>query len=156
MSVTRTVSEGGSAFVQEALKKMDPAGKIEKMRPAVQERMRSLLFALAFHGFGKVGVLCTVRTELEQKALYGKGRTAAQCKEAGVPEEYASPGAAIVTWSRPLESMHVHGCAMDIYCGNYQRHEVGGWNEIARSLGLTWGGTWKVDDWGHFETMGGY
>ncbi|PXA90000.1 endolysin [Nostoc sp. 3335mG] len=38
---------------------------------------------------------------------YGKGRTAAQCKAAGVPANYASPAVGKVTWlSNPLASKH--------------------------------------------------
>lgn len=56
------------------------------------------------------------RTLDEQKRLYGKGRTAAQCKAAGVPVHYAHPSEAKVTWT--LRSNHLvkadgYGHALD-------------------------------------------
>lgn len=145
-----------SGLIQVATKKMDPAGKIGKLRPAVQPRMRAMLWLLAYQGYGRVGVLCTVRTVLEQKHIYGKGRTEGQLEAAGISGEYAEPGASIVTWTTPEQSKHVHGMAMDLVVTHYDRKEVDGWADLAKCLGLIWGGTWEVNDWGHFETMGGY
>lgn len=53
-------------------------------------------------------VLEGVRTEEQCFINYGKGRSAAECKAAGVPVKYAKPIADKVTWLKnPLGSKHV-------------------------------------------------
>jgi peptidoglycan L-alanyl-D-glutamate endopeptidase CwlK len=48
-----------------------------------------------------------VRTKERMWALYGKGRTAAECNAKGVPAQYARPKEAKVTWlANPLKSNH--------------------------------------------------
>ncbi|MCG7348920.1 M15 family metallopeptidase [Sphingomonas sp. ACRSK] len=52
-------------------------------------------------------VLEGVRSAEQCYINYGKGRTAAQCRAAGVPDRFAAPGAAKVTWLKnPLNSKH--------------------------------------------------
>jgi peptidoglycan LD-endopeptidase CwlK len=48
-----------------------------------------------------------VRSDEQCYRNYGKGRTAAQCRAKGVPESYANPKVAKVTWlNNPLSSKH--------------------------------------------------
>ncbi|UIS73816.1 endolysin [Pseudoxanthomonas phage PW916] len=105
------------------------------------------------------------RTLDEQKRLYGKGRTAAQCKAKGVPVSYAKPNEAKVTWT--LNSNHIGGRAIDVapyVDGGIQWDDSGKrglWPKIAAAfkqaaseLGvkITWGGDWKgTVDRPHFE-----
>jgi peptidoglycan L-alanyl-D-glutamate endopeptidase CwlK len=53
------------------------------------------------------------RTLDEQMRLYGKGRTAAECHRAGVPESYARPNEAEVTWTIH-GSNHLKNNALDV------------------------------------------
>jgi peptidoglycan L-alanyl-D-glutamate endopeptidase CwlK len=83
---------------------------------------------------------CTTRTQVDQDALWTKGRT--------------TPGA-IVTWT--LKSKHIEGKAFDIailkdgkitWATNDYKPAV----EIGRRVGLDCGGDWfKTKDWPHFQ-----
>ena len=105
------------------------------------------------------------RTRDEQMRLYGKGRTAAQCKAKGVPVEYARPNEAKVTWT--LNSNHIGGRAIDVapyVDGGIQWDDSGKrglWPKIAAAfkqaskelcIPITWGGDWTTTvDRPHFE-----
>lgn len=107
------------------------------------------------------------RTLDEQKRLYGKGRTAAQCRAKGVPAEYARPQDQVVTWT--LNSNHLSGNAIDVapYINGKLEYDDNGklglWLKIAkafkdaaRELGvpIEWGGDWtKTKDRPHFELV---
>lgn len=109
------------------------------------------------------------RTLDEQKRLYGKGRTAAQCVTKGVPATYAKPGEAKVTWT--LNSNHIGGRAIDVapYVDgriNWDDNgRLGLWPKIAlafkqaaKELGvpIQWGGDWTTTvDRPHFELSKG-
>lgn len=85
---------------------------------------------------------------------YGKGRSAAECQEKGVPASYARPTLAKVTWlSNPFASKHVNGKAVDLLPST-------GWNNLtsfdvvaramltaAKELGVSirWGADWDRD-----------
>lgn len=105
------------------------------------------------------------RTLDEQKRLYGKGRTAAQCVAKGVPAAYARPTEAKVTWT--LNSNHIGGKAIDVapyVDGGIQWDDSGKrglWPKIAAAfkqaakelnIRITWGGDWTTTkDRPHFE-----
>lgn len=105
------------------------------------------------------------RTLDEQKRLYGKGRTAAQCVAKGVPAAYARPTEAKVTWT--LNSNHIGGRAIDVapyVDGGIQWDDSGKrglWPKIAAAfkqaakelnIPITWGGDWTTTvDRPHFE-----
>lgn len=106
------------------------------------------------------------RTLDEQKRLYGKGRTAAQCTAKGVPASYARPGEKKVTWT--LNSNHIGGRAIDIapYVGggiNWDEDgKLGLWPKLAKAfkqaakelnVRIEWGGDWGAEnlDRPHFE-----
>lgn len=105
------------------------------------------------------------RTRDEQMRLYGKGRTAAQCRAKGVPASYARPGERKVTWT--LNSNHIGGRAIDVapyVNGGINWDEDGEldlWPKIAAAfkqaaeelgVAIEWGGDWtETVDRPHFE-----
>lgn len=107
------------------------------------------------------------RTLDEQKRLYGKGRTAAQCRAAGVPESYAKPSERVVTWT--LNSNHLSGNAVDVapFVNGALQYDDSGklglWPKIAAAfkqaareldVPIVWGGDWKKTiDRPHFELV---
>lgn len=107
------------------------------------------------------------RTLDEQRQLYGKGRTAAECIRAGVPAAYAKPLEAKVTWT--LNSNHLSGNAIDV-CPFHEGAlnwdddgKLGLWPIIADAfkqaaselnINIEWGGDWKSKiDRPHFELV---
>lgn len=101
-----------------------------------------------------------VRSKEQCYINFGKGRTAAQCKAAGVPASYAAPTAAKVTWlSNPLASKHVvqksgHGHAVDlapypIDWNDYARFDRLGALIMAAAkvekVAIRWGADWDRD-----------
>ena len=109
------------------------------------------------------------RTLDEQRRLYGKGRTIAQCVRMGVPAAYARPAEAKVTWIRPENGNHLSGNALDVapYVNGKLEYDDNGklglWPKIAkafkdaaRELGvkIEWGGDWEgTKDRPHFEIV---
>jgi peptidoglycan L-alanyl-D-glutamate endopeptidase CwlK len=86
----------------------------------VRDRVLRVMTAMIMRGFDPV-LYETKRTKERQQWLYGKGRTHAQCKSAGVPVEYANPKADIVTYT--LISKHIVGKAADIIsCSKLWNH----------------------------------
>jgi len=140
-----------TAMVRDALKRMDPEGLIEHLRPDSRTYFRGVLLSIAMIGFGKARVISTLRPLEEQQRLYGEGRTVAECREGGVPVEYARPAAPQVTWCLPEESAHVQARAMDLDLSGYAWDTLSVLGHVARSFGATWGGDWRVRDYGHFE-----
>jgi len=141
----------GSPIVGAAIKLMDPKALIETTGAENRMRFRLLVLGLAQAGYGRARVVCGHRSLDGQRVLYGYGRTAAECVEAGVPNKYARPGRDRVTWIKPSESRHVLGRAIDIDFSMYAVVSQTLIGVIADVLGLTWGGNWKVRDYGHFE-----
>lgn len=109
------------------------------------------------------------RTLDEQRKLYGKGRTAAQCKAAGVPAHYARPGEPKVTWT--MNSDHLakrdgYGHAVDLAAfveGAIDWQNIRLYHAIAAAMkhaariegvAIEWGGDWsKTKDYPHFALM---
>ena len=84
-------------------------------------------------------VICTYRTQAEQDALWEKGR---------------SSGTLTVTNTR--SSNHTRGRAFDIATVvegriSWEPRDYTRLGIIGRGLGLTWGGDWRMRDYGHFE-----
>ena len=100
----------------------------------------------------------TRRTQERQNYLYCQGRTVAQATAKGISKEFATkycnPKAKQVTWT--LTSNHKDGMAWDI-CKNVKGQEYNDnaffkkCGDIAKELGITWGGTWSTPDTPHFE-----
>lgn len=84
---------------------------ISKLNKLVKVQLELALFDLRQQGVNPL-VVETIRTRERQHMLYGQGRTAAQCKAAGVPVGYATPGKGKVTWT--INSIHISGCAVDV------------------------------------------
>lgn len=79
----------------------------------------------------------TYRSQGRQDYLYAQGRTRS---------------GQIVTWTK--KSNHTGRMAWDIACngGNlYDKNMITKAGNIAKSLGITWGGSWKTPDMPHFE-----
>lgn len=109
------------------------------------------------------------RTLDEQRRLYGKGRTAAQCVRVGVPAEYARPNEAKVTWVKPENGNHLSGRALDVapYIRGKLEYDDNGklglWPKIAKAfkdaareldVSIEWGGDWEgTKDRPHFELV---
>lgn len=104
------------------------------------------------------------RTRDEQCKLYGQGRTAAQCKAAGVPINYAKPLAPKVTWT--MSSKHLSGDAVDLAAfveGAINWNDTRLYAAIAAAMKhaaaiegvpISWGGDWiKTKDYPHFELV---
>lgn len=80
----------------------------------------------------------TFRSQARQDRLYAQGRT--------------TPGK-IVTWTRT--SRHTSRMAWDIACEVplplYDTETLKKAGEVARDLGISWGGSWETPDLPHFE-----
>jgi peptidoglycan L-alanyl-D-glutamate endopeptidase CwlK len=96
-------------------------------------------------------VLEGVRTVARQHELYGQGRTAAQCRAAGVDPRHAKPGRQ-VTWT--LKSNHFAGRAVDLVPWPIDWNTPAKFNAISRAMfaaakelgvSLRWGADWDED-----------
>lgn len=84
----------------------------------------------------------TLRTKERQDYLYSLGRT--------------RPGK-IVTWTR--NSRHMEGRAWDIATKGenlYDKEILKKCGQLAKSIGITWGGDWQTPDMPHFEVEEGW
>ena len=123
-----------------------PSLKIEDLHQTVQNMAKHFLQLCQNEGL-KVKIICTLRTIEEQNQLYAQGRS--------------KPGK-IVTKAPGGQSYHNYGLAFDCVP---LINEKPAWNrldlfkrmgDLARSVGLEWGGSWKdFPDYGHFQWTGG-
>jgi len=110
---------------------------IEKLHPAVRKKAERFLTLCKEAGL-PVLITETWRTREEQDALYARGRDAAG---------RVVNKAAVVTRAQYPYSMHCWGLAFD-FCKNVKGREFDDDDffrragEIARDLGLIWGGDW--------------
>ena len=111
---------------------------INELTPAAQQACKLFLERCAEKGL-KVRITETYRSQERQNYLYEQGRT--------------RPGNK-VTWTK--NSRHTSRRAWDI-CQNVKGKEYAdsgffkACGQIAKELGITWGGTWKQADTPHFE-----
>lgn len=93
---------------------------------------------------------------------YGKGRTAQQCTQKGVPAKYAQPNISKVTWlNNPFASKHTQGRAVDLVPYPVDWNDLAKFRLIAEAMkqaakelnvSINWGGDWqKTKDYPHFE-----
>lgn len=143
-------SEANDLMVR-GLRCLDPRSLIESLESEHRTRFRGLILVVAMLGMGRVKVISCRRSLQEQQVIWGRGRTIADCRRAGVPEIHASPDEAKVTWAAPRLSKHVGGLALDLDVSMYEQENYSILGHAARSLGLDWGGDWRVKDYGHFE-----
>jgi len=134
-----------------AVEIMDPRGLIGSCELEAVTQFRLLLLGIALAGYGRVVVSGARRTLVAQQRLYGEGRTPMECEAAGVPVSMCRPDLPQVTWCAPADSKHVRGRGIDISWGIYKHVHWDAIATIAAACGLTWGGEWKVRDYGHFE-----
>lgn len=111
---------------------------IDELHPVAQKACRLFLQECKKEGL-PVLITETYRSQARQNYLYEQGRTRA---------------GNVVTWTR--NSRHTGRMAWDI-CKNVRGHEYSDQmffkkcGEIAKQLGITWGGIWKTPDKPHFE-----
>ena len=116
---------------------------INELTPATQQACKLFLERCAEKGL-KVRITETYRSQERQNYLYEQGRT--------------RPGNK-VTWTK--NSRHTSRRAWDI-CQNVKGKEYAdsgffkACGQIAKELGITWGGTWKQADTPHFEIGRGW
>lgn len=119
--------------------------KIDDLQPVVAAMCREFIKRCDEAGIDVI-ITSTLRTMEEQAALYAQGRTKAGPR---------------VTNAKPGESMHNHRCAFDYVPIKNGKAD---WNniltfakcgEIAESVGLEWGGRWKMKDYPHCQYTGG-
>lgn len=127
------------------------AGHYLKLPEEMRLRVVGLMAALAWCGYGRLRVTHSLRSLDEQQRLFGKGRSEAECRKAGVNPAYADPSRRKVTWCQPEAGAHVQGRAVDVAVGAYREEEWQKIGRIAKLLGWTWGGDWSVRDYCHFE-----
>ena len=137
--------------IRHVLEDMDPKGLIEELRSDSRTYFRGVLLSIGMIGFGRVRVICCHRSLERQREIFGQGRTEAECEAAGVPRHLAMPNGTIRTWCKPEDSKHVKRRAMDIDLTGYPGTSFELLGHVARSFKCTWGGAWKVRDYGHFE-----
>ena len=136
---------------EDVMKSLDPGNLVSGLREEVQLRFRALLMLLAYTGFGRIRVTSGLRSLDSQCCIYGQGRSAAELARVGVASIYARPKLLKRSWIEPSESSHVLGRAIDIDLVFYESSVYKVLGYVAKSLGITWGGDWKVKDYGHFE-----
>jgi len=139
-----------SAVLHTVLMVLDPTRRIRDLDDDAQLRAMLLVFGLSIMGYGRCRVLSGRRSLIEEEMLYGLGRTAAECRRAGVPTSHARPGHDRVVWCRPSDSDHVRGLALDVDFSVYSGVDGVLIGPVCRVLDIEWGGFWKVRDCGHF------
>lgn len=116
---------------------------ISALTETAQLACRTFLYECEAAGLS-VRITETYRSQQRQNELYAQGRTTA---------------GSIVTWT--TSSRHTSRRAWDI-CKNVQGQEYSDLSffnscgEIAKSLGITWGGIWSTPDRPHFEVGSGW
>jgi len=143
--------ESATDAIRQVLGIMDPKGLIEELRSDWRTYFRGVLLAIGMIGFGRARVICCHRSLAGQREIYGQGRSEGECVVAGVPRRFAKPKLQERTWCLPEDSKHVKRRAMDLDLSGYPDSSMELLGHVARSFGCTWGGAWRVSDYGHFE-----
>ena len=136
---------------------------IKELNPLVQVMLEVALKKIKKKNIVPL-IVETYRPKERQYYLYGKGRFASTCANAGMPlrmaKKYANPKAAKCTWT--LNSIHIKRCAVDLIP---QRGGKAIWNSndpdtkqiisIMQSVGFEAGANWKTSpDSPHFQVKG--
>ena len=138
----------------EVVGSMDPSGLLEGLETHVCLAFQSLLLLAATQGFGRLRVICARRSYTHQVSLYGHGRTQREMEAAKLPKHRAKPGVARVTNALPWESRHCQGLAMDVNIAVYDQSCWPAFGKLVKICGLTWGGGFRIRDYGHIEHTG--
>ena len=114
-----------------------PNRDINSLQPIAQQAAKLFLETCKARGIN-IFVTEYHRSQARQDYLYAQGRT----REGK-----------IVTWTR--NSNHTSGYAWDIACNKphdlYDSKVISKAGEVAKELGIEWGGTWKQQDTPHFQ-----
>ena len=128
---------------------------ITSLQPVAQQAANLFLAECKRYGID-IFVTEYHRSKERQMYLFCQGRTVAQCVSAGVPVDFARKYARTgnqVTWT--LNSNHISGYAWDIAVNPprklYDESVISKAGVIAKTLGIEWGGDWKVVDTPHFQ-----
>jgi hypothetical protein len=108
-----------------------------ELNPAFAAKLEIFEAKLAAAGMS-VPLVCGYRSAEEQARLYNIGRR-------GVAKER------VVTYAKPGSSYHNFGLAADYWVASLSPAKRLQFGRIAESLGLTWGGRWRMADIGHVE-----
>lgn len=132
-------------------------GRISKLHPSVRDEVTAIVNEIneRLTGRSKARISEGLRTDIEQSALYAKGRT--------------KPGKK-VTNAKAGQSVHNYGFAVDIVLiidgktaswdvkKDWDSDKVADWDECVKvfaAYGWSWGGNWtKFKDMPHFEKIG--
>jgi len=111
---------------------------ITKLKPEIRRKLNELRSKAEAEGID-YKIICGYRSQEAQDKLYSQGRS--------------TPGKK-VTWTK--RSRHTAGIAFDVavlkeYRISWRPKDYFRIGQIGKSIGLTWGGDWKVRDYGHFE-----
>lgn len=136
-----------------------PCKDLNELNPLVKQQAELFLKKCEEAGL-KIKITETYRSQERQNYLYCQGRTVAQATAKGISQtfakQYCNPSASQVTWT--LNSNHTSRKAFDI-CQNvsgdlYNVSVLKKAGEIAKTLGLDWGGDWKSSpDMPHIENQ---
>lgn len=120
------------------------------LAPGIAQQARTVLELMRADGHDPI-VFETLRTRERVWYLFGKGRTAAQCRVASVPETYAWPDCpdGIVTKANRLEdTVHAYGLAFDVISASRRWGAPAAfWSSLERAcqqVGLFWAGRWPT------------
>jgi len=124
---------------------------INTLHPAIRDKVRELLRRWKSEGY-EVKITSGYRSFNEQQKIYDKGRTVKS--DTGVTSQ--KPLGSIVTNSKPGDSFHNYGLAIDVipivngkHTYNFDFKKL---SYAAKLLGFKWGGDFKrIKDNPHFE-----
>lgn len=128
-----------------------PVRDLAALAPAVRVAAERVLAGMVGAGW-KAMPFDTLRTADRQAFLFGKGRTAEQCLEAGIDAKWAWPlcsDGKVTNAASHLKSWHGFGLAVDIVQADATPWIApqGFWNALgyhAVANRLTWGGAWRA------------
>lgn len=144
--------------------------KIEDLTPRMQVKINHFNKRLLEEGLSQFKISCTERLQIEQDALYSRGRNSLayvnqMYAKAGLEPITAEMNKNKITWTK--ESVHTKKEAVDYYIlkdGKYcndlkvdiDKDNIPDWQEfgkIALECGLDWGGYWtpKKADYPHVQ-----
>lgn len=126
--------------------KLMPSRNIDDLTPDTAAKCRAFIGACKDVGIDVI-ITSTVRSNQEQAVLYAQGRTAP-----GNRVTNAGPGHSFHNW-------HVAFDFVPIVAGKAIWDDAKVWNScgaIAESVGLEWGGRWKMRDKPHCQNAQGF
>ena len=141
--------------------------EITALHPTVQRMAHAMISAVEARKTSLI-VTCTLRTSVEQAALYAQGRQGLRevnilRTAAGLSAIDSATNNRKVTNAKPGQSYHEYGLAFDVVpveCGKLiwdQKHPA--WSIIAdagKAAGLEWAGDWQTfKEYPHFQWTGG-